>query len=217
MRYLRATGGLAGTNAYLVIDDDTSKAVLFDAPDHTVAPLLDAVEREGLELIGLWLTHGHFDHLADHQHVTDRFPNAEVLIHRFDADRLRKPGSSMFPLPFVIPPREPTRTIEDGQTLQLGNLTATVLHTPGHAPGHVMFHFEANKLLIGGDLIIGGAVGRTDLPGSDERQMIDSVRRVMALPDDTELLPGHGEPGTLGQERATNRYVQAILRHGGFA
>jgi glyoxylase-like metal-dependent hydrolase (beta-lactamase superfamily II) len=117
----------------------------------------------------------------------------------------------MFPLPFVIPPREPDDLVEDGQRLTIGSLNVDVIHTPGHSPGHVMYHFPDERVLVGGDLIICGAVGRTDLPDSDERQLIESIRRVMRLPDDTQLLPGHCSPSTLGEERQTNPYVRAVL------
>jgi glyoxylase-like metal-dependent hydrolase (beta-lactamase superfamily II) len=211
MQILTNNGGLASTNAFLIADEQTNQAVLFDAPDHTVAPLLEEAKRRGYDLIGLWLTHGHFDHVADHAEVTRAFPNAKVLIHRLDVPKLRKPGSSMFPLPFVIPPREPDDLVEDGQRLTIGSLNVDVIHTPGHSPGHVMYHFPDERVLVGGDLIICGAVGRTDLPDSDERQLIESIRRVMRLPDDTQLLPGHCSPSTLGEERQTNPYVRAVL------
>jgi glyoxylase-like metal-dependent hydrolase (beta-lactamase superfamily II) len=211
MQILTNNGGLASTNCYLIADEQTNQAVLFDAPDHTVAPLVEEARRRNYDLIGLWLTHGHFDHIADHAEVTQAFPNAKVLMHRLDVPKLRNPRSAMFPLPFVIPPREPDELVEDGQRLAIGSLNVDVIHTPGHAPGHVMYHFPDQKVLVGGDLIICGAVGRTDLPDSDERQLVESIRKVMRLPDDTQLLPGHCSPGTLADERQTNPYVRAVL------
>ena len=205
------TGGIAATNCYLVADEETKQAVLFDAPDGTAGVVLDEAKRRGFEVIGLWLTHGHFDHIADHPEVTSRFPNAKVLIHRLDEPKLLRPNSSIFALPFQIAPRRPDDYVEDGQKLSIGNLKVDVIHTPGHAPGHVMFHLPEQKVLVGGDLIIGGAVGRTDLPDSDEGQLNDSIRRVMALPPETQLLPGHGRPGTLADERESNPYVRAAL------
>ena len=211
MKIAANSGGIATTNSYLIADEVTKQAVIFDAPDHTVAPLLEEAKRRGYDLIGLWLTHGHFDHIADHAEVTGAFPNARVLIHPLDVPKLRKPGSSMFPLPFVVPPREPDGLVEDGQRLTIGSLNVDVIHTPGHAPGHVMYHFPDQRVLVGGDLIICGAVGRTDLPDSDERQLIESIRKVMRLPDETQLLPGHCTPSTLADERRTNPYVRAVL------
>jgi glyoxylase-like metal-dependent hydrolase (beta-lactamase superfamily II) len=212
MQILMNNGGLAATNCYLIADETTHQAVLFDAPDHTVGPLLEEAKRRGYDVIGLWLTHGHFDHVADHAEVTRAFPNAKVLMHRLDVPKLRDPKSSMFPLPFVIPPREPDELVEDGQKLKLGSLDVEVIHTPGHAPGHVMYHFPSEGVLVGGDLIICGAVGRTDLPDSDEVQLGQSIAKVMKLPPETQLLPGHCSASTLAQELQTNPYVQATYR-----
>lgn len=206
------SGGIAGTNCYLIGDDATKQAVVFDAPDRTVTPLLDEAAKRGLDVIGLWLTHGHFDHVADHEVVTKRFPNAKVLMHRLDEPKLQDPSSSTFVLPFDIPPRRADAYVEDGQKLSLGELRVEVIHTPGHAPGHVMYHFPQEKLLVGGDLIICGAVGRTDLPDSDHAQLEASIRKIMSLPPDTKLLPGHCEVSTLEQERRTNPYVHEALR-----
>ena len=211
MQILMNNGGLAATNCYLIADETTNQAVIFDAPDHTVGPLLEEAKSRGYDVIGLWLTHGHFDHVADHAEVTRAFPNAKVLMHRLDVPKLRNPKSSMFPLPFVIPPREPDELVEDGQKLKLGSLDVEVIHTPGHAPGHVMYYFPNQGVLVGGDLIICGAVGRTDLPDSNEADLARSIAKVMRLPPETQLLPGHCSASTLADERQTNPYVRAVI------
>jgi glyoxylase-like metal-dependent hydrolase (beta-lactamase superfamily II) len=209
------TGGIAGTNCFLIGDDATKHAVVFDAPDHAVGSLLDHAAKLNLDVVGLWLTHGHFDHIADHAEVTRRFPGAKVLIHRLDEPKLKQPNSSGFALPFTIPPRSADACVEDGQALTIGNLRVEVIHTPGHSPGHVMYHLPAEKILVGGDLIIGGAVGRTDLPDSDHAELEKSIRRVMQLPGDTRLLPGHGDVSLLDDERRENPYViEALARAG---
>lgn len=208
------TGGIADTNCFLVADEDAKQAVLFDAPNDTVEPLLDEATRQGWDVVGLWLTHGHFDHIADHKLVTDRFPNAKVLIHQLDEPKLTDPRSQFFPLPFEIPPRKADAYVEDGQLLSLGSLRVRVIHTPGHAPGHVMYHFEEAGVLIGGDLIIGGSVGRTDLPDANHGTLEASIRKVMRLPGETHLLPGHGDPTTLAHELQTNPYVQEAMAGG---
>ena len=211
MQVIMNTGGIAATNAYLVADETTKQAVIFDAPDKTVGPLLEEAARRGWDVIGLWLTHGHFDHTADHAVVTGRFPKAKVLIHPLDEPKLQKPTASMFKLPFVIPPRSADGHLSDGQKLAIGSMEVEVIHTPGHSPGHVMFYFPKEKTLIGGDLIIMGGVGRTDLPDADYGTLQQSIRRVMKLPDETRLLGGHGDPSTLGDERSGNLYVREAL------
>jgi hydroxyacylglutathione hydrolase len=173
------TGGIAGTNAYLIGDEESKQAVVFDAPDRTVAPLLEEASKRGLDVIGLWLTHGHFDHVADHLVVAEKFPNAKVLMHSLDEVKLADPGSETFLLPFSIPPRKADAHVEDGQELSLGTLKVKVIHTPGHSPGHVMYYFESDGVLVGGDLIIAGSIGRTDLPDSDHAELERSVRKVM--------------------------------------
>ncbi len=211
MQIVMNTGGIASTNAYLVADEASKQAVIFDAPDNTVAPLLDEAIKRGWDVIGLWLTHGHFDHVADHAVVTQRFPKAKVLIHPLDHPKLQKPMSSLFSLPFVIPARNADGLLADGQKLSIGTLEVEVIHTPGHSPGHVMFYIPKEKILIGGDLIIMGAVGRTDLPDADFGTLQESIRRVMKLPDDTQLLGGHGNPTLLEDERRENLYVREAL------
>lgn len=212
MLILMHTGGVAVTNCFVLADETSQQAVLFDAPNDTVAPLLDELESRGFDLIGLWLTHGHFDHIADHAVVTSRFPNAKVLIHELDVPKLREPQSKFFALPFEIPPREPDALVADGQELTIGANLVRVIHTPGHAPGHVMYYLPEQNLLVGGDLIIAGSVGRTDLPDSNHAELETSIRKVMQLPGRTRLLPGHGQPSTLQEERETNPFVQDVLR-----
>lgn len=211
MKIVSVTGGLAATNSFLIADETAKTAVIFDAPDHTVRPLIDKAKAEGWNVVGLWLTHGHFDHIADHQEVTDAFPDAKVLIHSLDEPKLLNPKSSMFQLPFTIPPRKADAYVEAGQKLTLGSLTFEVIFTPGHSPGHVMYYCETEKILVGGDLIIGGAVGRTDLPDASEADLEKSIRRVLSLPGDVALLPGHGEPSMLAEERMNNPFVRRAL------
>jgi hydroxyacylglutathione hydrolase len=207
MQILANTGGVAETNCYLIADEAAKQAVIFDAPDHTTAPLLEEAAKRGWDVIGLWLTHGHFDHVADHAVVTKRFPKARVLIHALDEPKLIEPPDRILQLPFEIPSRRADEYVTDGQELRIGNLIARVVHTPGHSPGHVMFHFPEQKILVGGDLIIMGAVGRTDFPDADYRELQASIRKVMALPQSTQLLPGHGPPSKLEDEAARNEYV----------
>jgi hydroxyacylglutathione hydrolase len=211
MQIIMNNGGIASTNAYVISDESSKQAVLFDAPNSTVAPLLDEVQKRGWDLIGLWLTHGHFDHLADHAVVKRRFPNSKLLMHRLDEPKLLTPASSSFVLPFVIPPARADAYIEDGQELKIGSITVRVIHTPGHAPGHVMFYLPEHDVLIGGDLIIMGSVGRTDLPDSDHEQLMESIRKIMKLPPETRLLPGHGHASTLQEERENNSFVAEAL------
>jgi hydroxyacylglutathione hydrolase len=212
MKVYSHAGGIASTNCFLVADETARQAVIFDAPNDTVATLLDQADKLGWEIIGLWLTHGHFDHIADHAVVTRRCPAAKVAIHRLDEPKLLNPMDMFFPLPFKIEPRHADILLEDNQTLKIGSMEVVVLHTPGHAAGHVVYHFPKEQVVVGGDLIIMDAVGRTDLPDSSYPVLQESIRRVMKLPGQTRLLPGHGDPSTLEEELQTNLYVRAAVR-----
>jgi glyoxylase-like metal-dependent hydrolase (beta-lactamase superfamily II) len=210
MQILTNTGGVFATNSFLIADEAAKQAVIFDAPNDTTAPLLDAAEQNGWDVIGLWLTHGHIDHIADHAVVTARYPKAKVLIHRLDEPKLQHPRS-VYPLPFTTPGRSADGLLEDGQQLRIGSIDVRVIHTPGHSPGHVMFHLPNEKVLVGGDVIIMGAVGRTDFPDCSFDDLCASIRRIMTLPPETHLLGGHGDVTTLGRERETNEYVAQAL------
>jgi len=213
MLILTNTGGVAMTNCFLIADETARQAVLFDAPDHTTGRLLKEAAARGWDLIGLWLTHGHFDHFADHAIVRQSFPAAKILLHALDQPKAQHPEvqTRLFQLPFTIPPLKADAQVTDRQELRIGSLEVVVMHTPGHAPGHVAYYFPGEGVLVGGDLIIGGSIGRTDLPDSDHQEMENSIRKVMALPAATRLLGGHGRATTLQEERQTNPFVQEIL------
>ncbi len=213
MKIISNTGGVFATSSYLVVDEPSKQAVVFDAPDHTTEPLLDLAIKNGWDVVGLWLTHGHIDHIADHAVVTGRFPGAKILVHPLDEPKLRNPRS-MYALPFDTPGRSADGHLADGQVLHIGPNQVRVIHTPGHSPGHVGFHLVADNVLIGGDLILMGAVGRTDFPDCSFPDLQASLRRIMQLPRDTQLLPGHGHPSLLADEAAENPYVQDALAGG---
>src|SRR5690348_15965877 len=126
------TGGLAQTNAYLLLDEPTKTAALIDAPGDTTAPLLQIAQQQGYDHKYLLLTHGHWDHPSDHQIVTTAFPHAKVLIHPLDESKLLDPVSKKFPLPYTIPPRRPDGYLNEGEHIQIGSLDFLILHTPGH-------------------------------------------------------------------------------------
>jgi hydroxyacylglutathione hydrolase len=210
MKIISNTGGVFATCSYLVFDEDSKTGVIFDAPNDTTAPLLRAADERGIKIIGLWLTHGHIDHIADHAVVTAHSPAAKVLIHQLDERKLQNPNS-MYPLPFKTAATNADAYLTDGQTLHIGKHPVHVIHTPGHSPGHVAFYIPSEKFLIGGDLILMGAFGRTDFPDCSFKDLEASLRRVMQLPGDTRLLPGHGQPSLLSEEQTTNGYVRTAL------
>jgi hydroxyacylglutathione hydrolase len=201
-------GGLAETNAYLVVDEATRAAAIIDAPEGTTADLLALAKAQHYDVQYLLLTHGHWDHISDHKVVTDAFPQAKVLIHPLEEPRLIHPASLLFELPYFIEPRKADGYIEDGQKIHIGHISLSAMLTPGHAAGHLVFYSSEHAVLFAGDLLMAGAVGRYDLPDGDIETLKKSLKRIMALPDHTEVLSGHG-PGTLiGNERAHNPFLR---------
>ncbi len=210
LKIVSNTGGVFQTNAYLVGDDVSKQAVVFDAPNDTLAPLIKIAKENGWDVIGLWLTHGHIDHIADHAVVSAAYPEAKVLIHAADEKKLQNPNS-MYPVPFVTRPRNADAYLTGGQILRIGSAEVHVMETPGHSPGHVAFYIPSEKVLIGGDLILMNAVGRTDFPDCSVPDLQASLRRVMRLPSETQLLAGHGRPSLLSDEARDNPYVRQVL------
>jgi len=208
MKVFTNTGGLAETNAYLIVDEATKAAAIIDAPEATTADLLAAAKQNGYDVQFLLLTHGHWDHISDHNVVTDAFPNVKVLIHKLDEPKLQRPGSLLFELPYTIFPRDADGYIEDGQKIHIGHTTLAAMHTPGHAEGHVCLYSNENAVLFAGDLLMDGSVGRYDLPDGNVNLLKKSLRRVMQLPDDTEVLSGHGPGTTIGRQRNGNPFIR---------
>ena len=211
------TGGLAETNCYLLVDEVTGKAAMIDAPEATTKPLLDMALSHHWQVEMLLLTHGHWDHLSDHAVVTAAFPGARVLIGELEERRLKNPKSEMFELPYVSPPRAADGYLVDGQKLAVGGPEVQALLTPGHAAGHVCLYVPAGEgreagVLFSGDLLMPGGVGRYDLPDSNLGQLKASLRRVLALPDETIVLSGHGGATTIAREKNGNPFVRQLLR-----
>jgi hydroxyacylglutathione hydrolase len=191
-------------NAYLVVDDASRHAVLIDPGDEPDR-LLAMITRAGATLDAIWLTHAHLDHVGAINGVRRVHP-VPVYLHPLDLPLYERAAevAAMYGLPFDQP-APPDRELAEGDRLTLGGLAFDVLHTPGHAPGHVVFH--GHGLVLGGDLLFRGSVGRTDLPFSSGPDMDASLARVSALPPDTTVHPGHGPVTTIGEELATNPFL----------
>jgi glyoxylase-like metal-dependent hydrolase (beta-lactamase superfamily II) len=196
------------TNAYLLSDPDTGRAVVID-PGVNPGPLLKRLE--GLTVEAVLLTHAHFDHIGGVEAVRQS-KGCPVYLHDAEADWLTNPkknGSANWPElggPIVAEPAE--YALDGGMTLKLldGKLRLRVFHTPGHSPGSVSFLYD--KHLFGGDVLFKLSVGRTDLTGGSERELLESIHGTLfELNDDVTVYPGHGPRTTIGFEREHNPYV----------
>jgi hydroxyacylglutathione hydrolase len=197
------------TNAYLLTDASGGRAVLIDAPEGIWSQVEPILEKEGCRLTGLWLTHGHWDHIQGAAEVA-RESGAPILAHKADRPMIETPEVMR---PLMIPglrvePSKVTRWLEDGETLDALGEKVTVCHVPGHAPGSLLFYFPRAAAAFVGDALFRGGIGRTDLPGGDFAQLEKSIRsRIYTLPEETTVFPGHGGVTTVGDERRGNPYV----------
>lgn len=191
-------------NAWLVIDRGTGHAALADPGDEGER-LIAAVHEAGVTLREIWLTHAHFDHIGAVRAVREHF-DVPVFLHEGDVAMFEAGAfqAASWGLPFE-PDEVPRHRLTDGQGLTLGGLSFQVMHTPGHSPGHVTIHGEG--IAIVGDCLFAGSVGRTDLPMGSASDLRDSLRRIVALPPETRVLPGHGPATTVGIELRTNSFL----------
>ncbi len=203
--------GPISTNAYLLTEPSLGQAVLIDAPLGILAEAGPILKREGCRLAELWLTHGHWDHTQGAAEVV-RVTGVPVSGHRADQPLYETP-EVMRPIlgpGIVVEPVKVDRWLEDGAQIGALGETVRVSHVPGHCRGSLMFYFPVLGAAFCGDALFKGSVGRTDLPGADFGVLEASIRtRIYTLPDATTVYPGHGEPTSVGEEKAENPYVRA--------
>jgi hydroxyacylglutathione hydrolase len=191
-------------NCYIV--GGPSGAGLVIDPGGNADSIKQAIEDANLEIELIVLTHGHSDHIAALYDIQDR-TGAAVAIHALDADFLEGRGSvsSQFGISYRTP-HPPDRLLREGDIVNAGRLSFTVLHTPGHTPGSICL-LSGDKVFTG-DTLFHRGIGTTLMPGSSRPQLIESIRtRLMTLPDETTVYPGHGRQTTIGAERRDNRYI----------
>ncbi len=204
--------GPAVTNAYLVGDPDTELAVVID-PAWDGDRINREAELRGWRIHQIWLTHAHFDHFGGAGAISDASATPiPVALHADDHSLWRMGGGAFaFGISDFDPGPEPTVNLEHGMMLRLGAHEFEVRHTPGHSPGHVILKYQQGGAVFCGDLIFRGSVGRTDLPGGDMQTLLSSIQQeVLTLPDEVQLLVGHGPATSVGTERRTNPFLSDI-------
>jgi hydroxyacylglutathione hydrolase len=205
------TLGPAQTNAYLVADPETKEAAVID-PAWDGHVILAEAQKRGWRIAHLWYTHAHFDHLGGAGAIADALnPLPLVALHPNDHVLWRAGGGGALFGFNIDPGPEPTIDFYQGQILRLGSVEFEVRFTPGHTPGHCIFHVASAQACFCGDLIFAGSVGRTDLPGANWKHLVESIRmQVFTLPDETRLLSGHGPETTVGEEKRENPFVRDL-------
>jgi glyoxylase-like metal-dependent hydrolase (beta-lactamase superfamily II) len=196
------------TNCY-ILTAPSGRCWVIDAGFHP-QPMLQYIESQQLTPEKIILTHAHIDHIAGLTRLHEAYRDAPILIHEAEQAFLTDPMlnlSAALAEPITAP--EPTMLLHAGNTLELDGHHFEVRHTPGHSPGGITLYCAEQNLAIVGDALFAGAIGRTDFPTSDHDTLINAIKtQLMSLPDDTQVLPGHGPATTIGQERAANPFLR---------
>lgn len=196
--------GMLQCNCTLLGDEATGEAMVID-PGDNVTHILERLAARKLTLKQIVVTHAHIDHVGGAVRLK-RATGAPILLNENDLPLLDMMDVQAGWLGVAPPEVENAR---EGMVVGVGNHKAEVLHTPGHTQGSISLHFAPEKLLLAGDTLFAGSIGRTDLPGGDQRQLLFSIHdKLMTLPDETRVVPGHGAETTIGVERETNPWFK---------
>ncbi|MCK5826080.1 MAG: MBL fold metallo-hydrolase [Desulfuromusa sp.] len=193
-------------NCYIIGCENTKKAAVID-PGGNVEQILQRLHHHQLDLVMVINTHGHFDHIGGNRDLLAATA-AELLIHQDDRQMLDYAAehAAAYGLKVEISP-PPTRELIDGEILSVGELSLQVIHTPGHSPGGICLY--VNDCLLVGDTLFAGSIGRTDLPGGDHQLLINGIKeKLLPLPDETRVCPGHGPMTTIGEEKQHNPFLR---------
>lgn len=205
---------LFGINTYVVYDPDSKECAIID-PGMSSRKEEEAVsafiEREGLSVRHLINTHLHIDHAIGDSYVVKKY-GVGISAHKGDAKLGRGLGmqAAAFGLPMEPEGVEATVELRDGDTVSIGSNELQVLHIPGHSPGSIVLYDKADGFVIAGDVLFAGSIGRTDLPGGSHADLLAGIKeKLLPLPDDTKVYPGHGPATTIGAERHANPFLIA--------
>jgi glyoxylase-like metal-dependent hydrolase (beta-lactamase superfamily II) len=201
--------GLLRCNCSVIGDEASRDAIVID-PGDDISAIVGILKRHQLKVSLIVITHAHIDHIGGAKKLRD-LTGAPVYMHEDDSVLAANLGMQAAWLGIETPDNPGIdRVAREGDQLAIGAVDAHVLHTPGHTQGSLSLYIPAEKKLIAGDTLFRGSVGRTDLPGGDARAITNSIRgKLYTLPEDTIVIPGHGDETTIGREKVSNPFVRA--------
>ncbi len=198
-------------NTFLVHLHGGNEAIVVD-PGLEPDAILRQVKKRNLSIVAILNTHGHADHIAGNEAMKEVFPDAPLMIGAGDAAMLTDPDLNLSaPFGMRLTSPEADQLLHDGDVLNLAGMTILVRDLPGHSPGHVVFIIQDVKptMVLAGDTLFEGSIGRTDFPGGSLQQLLNGIRNILfTLPDETMVFPGHGQATTVGVEKETNLFLQ---------
>ncbi|MBO4680215.1 MAG: MBL fold metallo-hydrolase [Lachnospiraceae bacterium] len=198
--------GNMGTNCYFVYSEDTKDAIVFDPADNGDY-LYEKLKDNGISVKAIFLTHGHFDHIYGVKKLKE-LSGAKVYASVDEVEVLKDPDKNVSEMFGRVISMEPDETFNDLDVITIAGMTFQVLATPGHTAGSVCFYFKDDNILIAGDTLFEGSVGRTDFPTGSMKTLVESINsKLMVLPDNTRVYPGHGGTTTIGDERQNNPFI----------
>ena len=208
MIFERLIVGPLEENSYIIGDEATKEAIVVDPGDESDR-IIEIIQDRNLRVHSIICTHTHFDHVGAVGDIK-KATGARILIHKEDQQiyETAKDQAAFWGYDFDDIP-QPDGFIDEGDTIQVGNLNFTVMHTPGHSAGGICLYGDG--VLITGDTLFKGSVGRTDFPGGSMEELRKSFRRLLSLPENTKIFSGHGPESTVGIEKRTNYFVNEFL------
>ena len=197
------------TNCYVVRVDEAARDCLVIDPGFDAEQVVEFLTEQKLNPVAVILTHGHVDHIIGLDVLRRQFPDAKVFIHRLDAEMLANAAANLSTFVAGSYTAEPADVlVEEGQTIEEAGIRFEVLHTPGHTPGGLCLYARQEGLVFVGDTLFADGVGRTDFPGGDMGELIRGIKaKLLTLPDNTVIYPGHGMRSTIGREKRANPFL----------
>jgi len=198
--------GQVGTNCYFAVNEDTKELLVID-PGDSAQMLAGKIRQKGLKPAAVLLTHGHFDHAMAAQELAELF-DVKIYAHEAEKNTLEQPGLNVSAMIGRRDSYHADVYVKDKEVLDLAGMEILVLHTPGHTEGGCCYYLEKERVLFSGDTLFCQSVGRTDLPGGSMKKIVRSIKeKLLVLPEEVRVYPGHMDLTTIGMERAQNPFL----------